>query len=344
MVLKWVGRILYLIIVGVATYFLFSLALGNRGYEYLQEAKAKAMEDPNYLLSVVGVTQYGTDTKSFSEKAPLYSASYSYKSADETIEYRVNIEMYPVTYVLKKEVSDSLAIVIRDLVIKDDRALIDESTASNTITATFTFNTPITDPKKENEYLTYTASIGALYDNSLRLCLISEASLYNYKLSQDVDITKINLKFKNKEADSSDVLFLSLVNSLYPDTPEEDLFAANAEQRTFSVTHASYDLSTKYDYKVGGDFPKSSHVYYNADIEKELKSHNGVIVKYMAIYIPILLVITYLLFFNKIVVAIVRKKIDKKRAAKQAQKDKQEKEAAETEKIIDAEVIDKTEN
>jgi hypothetical protein len=312
--MKWIGRILYVVIVGVVTYFMITVALAARTSAFLEDSRDEIKKSDTFLLSTLTVTTYNGASEAYILREPIFQQDFSVAGDTPEVEYlyRVNIKVYTLAVFNKKSNVNCFAIILKDIIISDEKAVKD-SDGIYQLSAKFTFS----DEVKIDENKTSTVAnvtVSPIYDSSSGIILINESSLKGPD-GNSVSINKIDFYYKTEAAEES---FLSL----YQTTPDysftgKDQFGTIDATRLYDFSGDALKLNKTHPSAVSNDL-----IYYNPDSINGLKSKNIVIVRYMSIFVAIVIVITYLIFFHKTVWALVKAKINSKKEKKEIEHNK----------------------
>jgi len=320
MVLKWIGRVLYVGIVGVIAYFLVSFSLASRNNAFLLANQEIIESDDYYLISAIVVTDSLSDSTAYVKKEPLYQQNFvsthiNEETSEEIVDYSLDIKIYSFVWFNSKQRVNCIGIIVNNIVINDANAKLDDYGVAE-LKCKISFTTPVV-----NDGASATAVNPAgylLFDNSSRAYLIDENKL---KTASGTVADFKNIDFSYTLTDDNEARLLSLAN--VGEVSLSDKFEPNQENRTFDFSGSDLNMIATYPQEANND-----ELYYNPNIKDQLEEHNIVIVRYVAIYVAIVIVITYLLFFNKLVVAKIRAKIDIKKQAKYAAEQEKKKELA----------------
>ncbi|MDR2867044.1 MAG: hypothetical protein LBV55_00065 [Acholeplasmatales bacterium] len=286
---------------------MITVAIAARTTSYLESVKEECINDNKYLITAytVGNSQGGTQAYILSD--PIYEKTFNLKDpSDETKNrYNVKVQAYSYTIFDKKNSYNYFAIIFKDIEINVDGVLRDADGLLQ-MTAQFEFDQSILI---DNTWiLTHTTAIAPIYDPSTGILMINSESLKAQDGSPS-NIKKMEIYYKTE---TGEVPFLKLKQ-------EETGVVLDGVDAFGSI-----DTTRLYDFK--GDAIRLNHLYptaqnndvlyYNAQAVNDLKKFDKVIFNYMSIFVAIVIVITYLIFFNKMVVNLIKTKIEARKNKK----------------------------
>ncbi len=293
MQLKWLGRILYIIIIVFLTQYVLLIGYVSRGNEYFtQEIRDQVNDNIPYLEGIA--TLQNLD---YFKEDPIYTFSAN----EDDAQFDVNIYATGFTY---NEVNyDGFMLLINNIHIFEDgneienpvlRIIIDLSDE------TFSSN----DGLVSQAIQTYDPTVEGVYQGMPLVLLYEENGyLLNDNGTEDTaddiiaSVNKITVNYSNRELDENDQFIFN------PDGMP--LFVASngstdnaiASDSTFTLDRSSYELSDQF----AGDFPTDQEIIdFNLNTNAgDMSGYNWEIWRTMLIYVLAIVVITYFLFFHK---------------------------------------------
>ena len=309
MTLKWIGRILYFILVLFGAIFIVQLGIGakNNSY-YVNDVQPKWDNTQEFLTGIS--TIYAFDY--FQE-----DAFYTYRFDEEDISFDLNIYAIGGTY--GEEFYDGFIILINHVEIYENDTLIEnplikitvdltESTylMSNELTSQFE---TIYDPSNDSIYATQD------YNNipAVRL-FYAPGHLINTNETDDVaddvisTVSRITIDYSNRETDEDGNYIFNY------DHIEKYLFIASTTETVDESIDKEILVIDDSDYKLSDQF--SDDTYTDEDIDAlnlvtthgDLSPYNWQLIKPILIYMLFAIIFTYLIFFHKHVMAKIRAK------------------------------------
>jgi len=311
--LKWLVRFLYIMIISIATVYVYGSANYSRLEAYYTEYMQEALDDTDTYLEGIN-TLMGID---------YYReiSSVSYTSLDD--QYQMTLGIYAIGATFNDTLYDGVMIFVNDVVITENGEIISDPILKLSVKLseptyksgeTFTdVATVVFDPTKEFPYSYVPAVFLLKADNYLKI------------VDSDVIATldRLTIAYSIGETDESgayeynETLLFAGADELISD-------AAHIKIDDFMITTESFSISALLE----GDQPTEAEITTLGLVTArgDLKEFNGLIWRTMIIYALVVIALTYVLFFNK----YVMEKIKEKRASKDPMGPK---------KIIDAEPI-----
>lgn len=287
--LKWVGRILYIIIISLLSLQIYSYAYYSKLQEYYTDHVEEHLNDNEVYLNGIN-TLMGID---YYRESPVL---YSFSSTEGDFQFSVNV--YAVGVNAEDLYYDGLMIFVNNVSITKDSLLIADPILKISVEldqATLLVGETLSDtgsiyfdPSQPFAY--YNVPVLFLFDAADYLKVPDEDSFAN--------IDRILIEYSDGEKDEDNVLIFD----------ESALFIASKE----IISDAAYHKDTTFninvdDYRLRDDFvnrvPTDAEIVtfgLNAD-HGDLNAYNWSVWKIMLIYVALLSVITYLLFFHKMV-------------------------------------------
>jgi len=309
MTLKWIGRILYFILVLFGAIFIVQLGIGAKNNSYYVNDVQPEWDNTQQFLTGIS-TIYAFDY--FQE-----DAFYTYSKNEEDISFDLNIYAIGGTY--GEEFYDGFIILINHVEIYENDTLIENPLVK--ITIDLTENTYLTnddltsqfetiyDPENDSIYATQA------YNNipAVRL-FYAPGHLINTNDTDDVaddiisTVNRITIDYSNRETDEDGNYIFNydhtdkyLFIASTTDTVDESIY-----KETFTIEDSHYKLSEQF----------SDDTYTDDDIDTlnlvtdhgDLSPYNWQLVNPILIYLLFAITFTYLIFFHKHVMAKIRAK------------------------------------
>jgi hypothetical protein len=287
--LKWVGRILYIIIISLLSLQIYSYAYYSKLQEYYTDNVEEHLNDNEVYLNGIN-TLMGIDY--YRETPVLYSFS------NTTGDFQFSVNVYAVGVNAKDVYYDGLMIFVNNVSITKESTVIEDPILK--ISVELDQATLLVD-----EELSDTGSI--YFDPSQPFAYYNVPVLFlfdadDYLKVPDEDafavINRILVEYSDGEKDEDNALIFD----------DSALFIASKEAISDAAYHkdTAFDINVE-DYKLRDDFadqvPTDAEIIafgLNAD-HGDLNAYNWTVWKIMLIYIALVIVVTYLLFFHKMV-------------------------------------------
>ena len=296
--LKWLIRFFYLMIISIATIYVYGSANYSRLEAYYSDYMEEHLDDAQTYLKGIN-TLMGID---------YYSNSAVYQYIQDEGDHQLTLGIYAIGVTLNDELYDGMMIYVSNVKIYEDNELIENPKLKITVTldqSTYksgedfisTANV-LFDPEKPFPY-SYVPNVFLLYaDNYLKV------------IDQEVyaNIERISISYSNGDLDPEKNNELIYNESLLFLGSDEILSeAAYNKTDTLSLDPEDFKLSKQF----AGDHPTAEELAsLNLITERgDLGEYNYLIWRTMSIYVLIVGVLTYALFFHK----IVRAKLQERR-------------------------------
>ncbi|MDL2291974.1 hypothetical protein LJC17_00040 [Acholeplasma sp. OttesenSCG-928-E16] len=360
--MKWVGRILYALALGIVTFLVYTMSNVSK-IDTFKEDNLKNLHNDSEVTQeeidnfVIAYAAYEKTEFSYHQMKPVYS--FKGKSTNDNIEgddktsFNIGLSIYLVHLF-----NESNNVGVDALFFKIDNDFLvnagteDEPKIGMTVPIlTIEFNealrriddkgnVTIEKDEDENEMKSTSLTFSALYRGEEIETFYGwafPAGLRKYEDKEDlkkdsfVEITRLEFKYINSENKTKTAL--SIVNTATtedPVVPNPDAITTITEgTREFSLNKDNSFLSWTVSKEQAENMDSIYYVRFN------LSGYNYIIIRNMLIYAAIALAITYLLFFNKHVVAYIReKKIQKEYDAIKDTEDQTEDKDVDTSQIF----------
>lgn len=292
--LKWILRFFYIMIISVATLYVYGSANYGRLEEYYAKYMADEIDNDNVYLKGINTLM----NLEYYQETPLYT----FVSDSET--QHIKVSVYAVGIKNDDVYYDGIMIFVNELEIYEDSELVEKPIIK--ITAhlsdkTYKFDDELTDAPfvvfdstKEFPY-SYAPTLFLVYAEDY--LLIPETENY-------ATIDRISVAYSNGDR-SEDGQYVYNTTLLFAGASEEVAEAAFNKASDLVLNEASFRLTETY----GEELSSDEIATLNLVTERgSLNEFNGVIVKTMLVYGLIVIALTYVLFFHKFVVEKIRQK------------------------------------
>jgi hypothetical protein len=306
--LKWILRFFYIMIISVATLYVYGSANYGRLEAYYAKYMADELDnDQEYLKGINTLMNLA-----YYQESPVYQ----FVSISDTHHLKVSVHAIGITD--NNVHYDGLMIFVNELELYDvENNLIEKPIIK--ITAHLSEKT-----YKSGDELTDTPTV--VFDSTKEFPYSYAPTLFlvyaeNYLLIPDTEtyatLDRISISYSTGERDT-DGQYKYDTTLLYVAAGEDISEAAHNKDNTLSLNEASFRLSTVYGEELSADEIETLGLITDRG---SLKEFNGVIVRTMIIYSLIVIALTYVLFFHKLVMDKVKeKRFDKEQPKKDPDK------------------------
>ena len=293
--LKWLIRFFYLMIISIATIYVYGSANYSRLEAYYSEYMEEHLDDAQTYLKGIN-TLMGID---------YYSNSAVYQYSQNEGNYQLTVGIYAIGVTLNDELYDGMMIYISDVKIYEDNEQVVDPKLKITVTLDqntyksgegfVSTATVLFDPAKPFPY-SYVPNVFLLYaDNYLKV------------VGEDIfaNIDRISIAYSNGAVDSNNALVYN-ESLLFLGSDELISEAAYNKTDTLILNPEDFKLSNQF----AGDQPTAEELAsLNLITDRgDLREFNYLIWRTMTIYVLIVGALTYVLFFHKIVKAKLQEK------------------------------------
>ncbi|BCR36593.1 hypothetical protein [Mariniplasma anaerobium] len=290
--MKWIGRSIYVLAIVFISVIIYRYAYTAKLQEYYDAEIRDNINDDETLL--IGLNTLLTID--YYRESPML-----YQYVSDTGDYQFTLSSYAIGITYGDVSYDGLMFVINNLAIMEDGELIVDPVLK--ITVNLSHNTLLV----EDEY----SNMGSVYyDPLIPFSIYNVPALFlfdaeNYLLIPNDDdnaspeyatIENITLEYSNGAAnDDNEYLFNEI--PLFVGSKVEYRDAAYLKDSTFNIDPDLYQINDDF----GSDGLSTDNIAtFNLVTEQDdLTPYNGAIWRIMVIYILLIIVITYFLFFHK---------------------------------------------
>lgn len=300
--MKHLFKYLYFILVIFFFFIMANVAEVNKISNFFQDSKELMVTSDQALISGTIVGNYHDKTESYVSNTPLYEETF------ESETNQIRIAIYPLVQFKNDAAVDALAILITNLDIGDENVqFIDEET--NLLFANIKFSEHITLNDKEVTEVTETFT--NTYHNHTKLLIIQQD-----KISTEdgfAEYEKITISYQLTSGNDRKLVVIQ--NSDLTSDDIIDQFDVTYDRDTKDVTSDKINLKDVYGLS---NYENEAALYYNPTFQESLQSYNTLYVRYMGIGLVIVIIVTYLLFFNKSVLVMIKLKKQNKQKTYEA--------------------------
>ncbi|MFP4177759.1 MAG: hypothetical protein ACLFTZ_03245 [Acholeplasmataceae bacterium] len=304
---KWIGRILYIVVVFILTIQIYSFAYFTKLQNYYDDTIADRVDDDIAYMEGLN-TLMGIDY--FRMSPTLYE--YSGEASDDDSSYRVDLSVYAVGATSEEEAFDGYAILANNVAIVEHGETVEDPIIR--ITVELDRPTLMVDEElSDRGSVFYNPSEPFAYYNIPVLFLFDTD---NYLRDPDTEeiavLERIEVNYSSGETDDDG-------NFIFSDEP---LFIASTSAIDEAALGDLKDPNLTIDpdiYRIRDDF--EDQMPSDADVEElnlntsrnDLSAYNGVVWLTMGIYTLIIAILTYLVFFHRRIREYIRTKNEPER-------------------------------
>ena len=328
--MKWVGRILFAVVIGLVSYMTVMMSIQTRYEKYYYRETADISDPDEYDRFLIAfnssvIFRNGGYDQSYHKMEKLYNfndkVTNSAIEGDDQTEYSIDFSVYAITLFDSKGKEtplDLFCFIFKD--IKYNTALPSETpkiVSNGAITYNLKLSSPVNgadDKPIDKLDQSLSQNIEGRYAIFFRTRDLTKKEGEGY-----ADIISIEFTFNttNSDGETVPVKLLSLVNKNPLDNPPTealvpavDKFPADDEKRSFILSRDKLHLSEEVSPQEAME-DNNVHYYYKYI---EFKDFNWVLWRNISILVVVSLAVTYLLFFHKKVMENVsQKRLIKKR-------------------------------
>jgi hypothetical protein len=282
-----------------------NIAEVNKVSNFFEDNKDLFMENEKALISGSIIGNYHDQTEAYVKQTPLFEETY------DNDRYHIKISLYPFVQFKNDQAINALALVITDLEINDDNALLIDDD-KHILKASITFDRAIT--LNDTEVVNVTEIFTNTYENHTKLLVIQQDKINTP--SGYAEYEQIIISYQLKSNLNQEMVML--VNSEISDQTPADLFDESYDRDIKNVLSTNIDLLSIYGLD---QFKDQLEIYYNEYLLKSLQSYNSLYFRYMSIGVIIVSIATYFIFFHKYVLRKLRDKKANKQKAYEAIKE-----------------------
>ncbi len=309
MQLKWIGRLIYIILVIFLTQYVLLMGYVSRGNEYFtKDVRDHVNENIKYLegISTLQNLDYFKET-------PIYTAT---SDLDDT---KFDVNIYAMGFSYNDEYYDGFMILVNNIHIYQNGAEITDPVIK--IIVDLTGDTFLSNGKYVSQVsTTYDSTIEGVYQGMPLMLLYEENGYLTYNNGTEDDtsddllatISKITINYSDRNMDDDgEFIYNPSGKPLFvaSDGTNDDALVTDD---SFEITPEAYELSKQFSNDVLSD-DDISNLGLNTT-KGNMSAYNWQIWKTMIIYVLSVVVITYFLFFHK----HVRAKVAQRNAVKAA--------------------------
>ncbi len=293
--LKWLIRFFYLMIISIATLYVYGSANYSRLEVYYSEYMEEHLDDAQTYLKGIN-TVMGID---------YYSNSAVYQYIQNEGNHQLTVSIYAIGVTLNNELYDGMMIYINNVKIYEDNELVVHPKLKITVTLNqstyksgddlISTATVLFDPAKPFPY-SYAPTVFLLFKEDY--LKVKDEDIY-------ANIDRISIAYSNGSVDTNNALVYN-DSLLFLGSDEIISEAAFNKTDTLALEPLDFQLSKQF----AGDKPTADELaLFDLVTERgDLSEFNYLIWRTMTIYVLIVGVLTYVLFFHKFVKAKLQEK------------------------------------
>lgn len=297
--LKWILRILYIMILSVATMYIFGSSNYSRLTLYYEKYMADSLNDPEVYLEGINTIMNLDYHKQIMEPK-------TYSSFDGKKELTLNI--YAIGATLDKTFYDGVMIYVNNIKIEDDEGIIENPIIKiEVLLSEKSYNTP--QGKSEIATIEYNPTKEFPY-SYVPIVFLLQAENYLLIKEENKDdviaqIESILISYSDGSVDDSGKLIYESTH-LFAGSNQILEDPAYIKADDFVIDESLYTLSTQFS----GDRPTQLEIQSLGLITArgDLKEFNGIVWRNMIIFTLVATALTYVLFFHKILWQKIRER------------------------------------
>lgn len=306
--MKWIGRSIYILAIVFISVIVYRYAYTAKLQEYYDSEIRDYINDDETLLKGLNTLL----TIDYYRDSPIL-----YQYVSDTGDYQFKLTAYAIGITYGDVSYDGMMFVVNDVAITEDNELLVDPVLK--ITVNLSDKTLLVEKEL--------STIGSVYyDPLLPFSIYNVPALFlfdakNYLLIDNDDdaletfasVENITLEYSNGQANDDDQYVFNEV-PLFVGSKVEYRDAAFFKDPTFNIDPDLYQLQD--DFGPNGLTEDDLTTYNLINDQDDLSPYNGAIWRIMVLYVSLIIVITYFLFFHKIVMNRMRykKRIDSKDA------------------------------
>lgn len=301
MTLKKIGIILYVLSIVFITYFVATLSEASKVVDFLSDQQTTLLSNDDDLLLASVMASHHDGSDAYTLSMPLFEETFT------NTDHNIRVSIYPIAVFNDKTSSNMLAILAKDIQIENDQAELDENDF-HVMSIDIVFDRPIAfSDQTQNEF---TEEFPYIFEDRTRLFLIDLNKIMT--ITGQAVFTSIDISYKTT-GDSQQIL-VGLTNGLLSDVIVRDPFDIEFNRDISAITTEATQLIEMHGVD---NFEDNTQIYYNDVLLQTLKHYNWYFFEYIAIELVMVSVISYFLFFHKIVKKRLRIKKDQKHKEEQ---------------------------
>jgi hypothetical protein len=312
--LKWIGRILFIVIVAVLALQVYGISYYSMLDAYYVEYVAEHMDDDDTYLHGI-TTLMGLD---YYRMSPLLYDSSEHIVEDENYQLRLTIRAVGAT---ENDVSiDGLMIFVNNVRIIEDGVEVENPIIRITVMLSDS-TLRVGESKTDRGSVFYNPSQPFAYYNYYNVPLVFLFDTENYLLNPDTDeiaqIERIEVSYSNGELNETNEFSFNpqLLFVASRETYDEAVLGQNKHEN-FDFDASLYKLREQFS----ADKPSEDDIIlFDLMTERgDLSEFNGIIFRNILIYVLVVSLLTYLIFFHR----RVRESIQTKKYQQKAEESK----------------------
>lgn len=289
---KWVWTIFYIMLIGTVTYIVASFSEAAKTNDFLSEREEILMQDDRALIQATVIANNHNSTDAYILLEPLYNEIFSNDN------FNVEISIYPLVEFKNDQAHNSVAILLKNIKIFDSNAVFGDNDY-HIIKASLTFNKNLSlGELRTNVFI---ESMTSLYDDTARLIIINQDLLKSNGQPVEFEVIKFTYAIDLGFDETLVMLYNSDLTVQHGSDKFEDFFNRD-------ISNASSTNLNLLEQCELNNFETCNSIYYNETLLDEFLSYNYYYLRYIGIEVLILIPITYVLFFHKLVRKMIKDK------------------------------------
>lgn len=305
--LKWIGRILYVVVIFILTIQIYSFAYFSKLQNYHDDNIADRIDDDLAYMEGLN-TLMGIDY--FRESPTLYA--YSGEATDDDSSYRLDVSVYAVGASSEEASFDGYAILANNIsIVENGEEVLDPILR---ITAELDQATlKVDDELSDRGSVFYNPSQPFAYYNIPVLFLFdTDNYLRNPETGDIASLERIEVNYSNGDKDDDGNFVFSDIPLFIASTSEiSEAALGDLKDPNLTIDPEIYRIRAGFD----DQFPSDTEIEtLNLNTSRnDLSAYNGVVWRTMGIYTLIIALLTYLVFFHRRIREHIRSKNEPER-------------------------------
>ncbi len=289
---KRIWSIIYIIFIAALTYIVATFSEAEKVNQFLSDHREEFENNEKALIMGSVIANEHNATEGYILNDPLFSETY------QSTSHEVAVSIYPLVQFKKDKGQNSIAILLTNIKIENDRAVLDDHDLNKlNIQLEFDRDLGIGDGKQS----IFKEPMTTLYDNTGRLMIINHDLL---ETPSGLAILK-RISFSYELDTNFDQTLVELTNSNLVDLAYTDIFDGYYHRDINLLTEENLDLISQYGLT---NIKSKPEIYYPEELIASFSTYNSVFIKYIGIELLIVLPLTYFLFFHKLVKLYIKAK------------------------------------
>lgn len=277
---NWIGKIIYILFIGVVSFYVITLAQAAKVLNFMAEQEDTFKANKPELIQSFVISYFADGTNAYVLEEPLYNETFV--SSDNN--YEITLSIYNYVIISKQSLSNSLAFIIDDVKVNNASSLKDEHNRP-LIDARLMFSEPII--YNSREYSETKETFVWMLGSDVGIFLVNYELLKNSNGYVDISGMEITYRIQNDVT----LTLLNLGSNTDPDLMDRD------NRSLDSIKSENINLVDS----VGNNHTNDPSIYFNGSTMSLFRSYNKYYFTYIGTLLLFVIPITYFGFFHKVV-------------------------------------------